>query len=129
VAAAGVAVVAVAAAPAADAASAVVAALLAPSPEPGRAAWLDPLLRSDPPARSRREAIDRSLRLASELVCCWPSAVAVRAQCSASALWKGGAPGGAEPPGGAPEVGGEEEGEAAAGGGGSTGSKFMRALL
>jgi hypothetical protein len=46
---------------------------------------------------------------APERLCLWPSAVAVRAQCSASALWKGGAPGGA-PGGAAPLVGGEEPG-------------------
>jgi hypothetical protein len=37
--------------------------------------------------------------------CFWPSAVAVRAQCSASALSNGGAPGGSQAPGGlAPPV-------------------------
>jgi hypothetical protein len=40
---------------------------------------------------------------------CWPSAFAVRAQCSVSALWKSGAPGGA-PGGAAPEVGCREDG-------------------
>jgi hypothetical protein len=74
-------------------------------------------------ARSRRRSIDLSRWLASEPVCLWPSAGAVRAQCSASALSKGGAPGGADGPGGAPDVGGDVDG-----GGVSAATKFMPAL-
>jgi hypothetical protein len=93
-----------------------VAAPFAPAPESGRAP------SAPEPARSRRRSIDLSRWLASEPVCLWPSAGAVRAQCSASALSKGGAPGGADSPGGAPEVGGDEDG-----GGMGAAMKLMRA--
>jgi hypothetical protein len=63
--------------------------------------------------------------LAPEPVCVWPSAGAVRAQCSASALPNGGAPGGADRPGGAPDVG---DGVAEDGGGSGAAAKLMRGL-
>jgi hypothetical protein len=62
------------------------------------------------------------LSLCASAPCClWPSACAVRAQCSASALSKGGAPGG-DPGGAPPRPPGGPEDE----GGGKTATAFMR---
>ena len=89
------------------------------------AAWTLPLTRRQrlrcgmdcarrAPLRPRAFASTERLWIAGapERFGCWPSAFAVRAECSSSALWKSFAPGGGGAPGGAPDIGGAADGGA-----------------